>query len=316
MNNSRGRKNLEFMKSPMKHEKVITGVSLAFKYDVIINELKKKLRHEENVHRALERAFTRPLGALPRLPPYLSPYTLELVAEVAVLEEEVVRLEEQVLHFRQALNSSSMWNFENDGGWKENQPGISSARNNRLTNPKVQTMKTPPKRPPNVCRPAVRLLDPHKLQNQELWTTKVKKTNAIRDQRSSGDENPNKISEDIVRCLSSILLRLSSSKDRATSDTLPSLSVLNSGGILEATGFKDLYGIGSVFGRRDIGPYKHLLAVEALSINPTRKTNSAFLIRRLKILLGKLAFVKLKGLTHQKKLAFWINTHNSCVMNV
>jgi hypothetical protein len=30
-----------------------------------------KLRHEENVHRALERAFTRPLGALPRLPPFL-----------------------------------------------------------------------------------------------------------------------------------------------------------------------------------------------------------------------------------------------------
>ncbi|CAL5377366.1 unnamed protein product [Camellia sinensis] len=54
----------------------------------------KKLRHEENVHRALERAFTRPLGALPRLPPYLPPF---LLAEVAVLEEEVVRLEEQVV---------------------------------------------------------------------------------------------------------------------------------------------------------------------------------------------------------------------------
>jgi hypothetical protein len=36
-----------------------------------VDKLKKKLRHEENVHRALERAFTRPLGALPRLPPYL-----------------------------------------------------------------------------------------------------------------------------------------------------------------------------------------------------------------------------------------------------
>ncbi|KAL5716770.1 hypothetical protein ACHQM5_009893 [Ranunculus cassubicifolius] len=38
-----------------------------------VDKLKKKLRHEENVHRALERAFTRPLGALPRLPPYLPP---------------------------------------------------------------------------------------------------------------------------------------------------------------------------------------------------------------------------------------------------
>ncbi|KAI8000694.1 BAG-associated GRAM protein 1 [Camellia lanceoleosa] len=63
----------------------------------LVDKLKKKLRHEENVQRALERAFTRPLGALPHLPPYLPPSTLELLAEVAVLEEEVVRLEEQNL---------------------------------------------------------------------------------------------------------------------------------------------------------------------------------------------------------------------------
>eukprot|EP00252_Welwitschia_mirabilis_P019655 TRINITY_DN460_c0_g1_i1.p1 TRINITY_DN460_c0_g1~~TRINITY_DN460_c0_g1_i1.p1 ORF type:complete len:657 (-),score=114.41 TRINITY_DN460_c0_g1_i1:373-2343(-) len=68
-----------------------------------IEKLKKKLKYEENVHRALERAFTRPLGALPRLPPYLSPKTLELLAEVAVLEEEVVRLEEQIVLLRQGL---------------------------------------------------------------------------------------------------------------------------------------------------------------------------------------------------------------------
>ncbi|XVF61131.1 hypothetical protein PTKIN_Ptkin08bG0104600 [Pterospermum kingtungense] len=82
-----------------------------------VDKLKRKLRHEENVHRALERAFTRPLGALPRLPPYLPPYTLELLAEVAVLEEEVVRLEEQVVNFRQglyqeAVSASSKRNVE------------------------------------------------------------------------------------------------------------------------------------------------------------------------------------------------------------
>ena len=42
--------------------------------DFQVDRLKKKLRQEENVHRALERAFTRPLGTLPRLPPYLPPY--------------------------------------------------------------------------------------------------------------------------------------------------------------------------------------------------------------------------------------------------
>ncbi|PWZ33200.1 hypothetical protein Zm00014a_034580 [Zea mays] len=72
-------------------------------FNLQVDKVRKKLRHEENVHRALERAFTRPLGALPCLPPFLSSETLELLAEVAVLEEEVVRLEEQVVNFRQGL---------------------------------------------------------------------------------------------------------------------------------------------------------------------------------------------------------------------
>ncbi|CAB4317829.1 unnamed protein product [Prunus armeniaca] len=93
--NSRVRTNLQSMKAALNNDKV--------------DKLKKKLRHEENVHRALERAFTRPLGALPRLPPYLPPHTLELLAEVAVLEEEVVRLEEQVVNFRQGLYQQAVY---------------------------------------------------------------------------------------------------------------------------------------------------------------------------------------------------------------
>ncbi|KAJ6678444.1 TERNARY COMPLEX FACTOR MIP1 LEUCINE-ZIPPER-RELATED [Salix viminalis] len=92
-------------KSAINWRKANRERKLALLQDV--DKLKKKLRHEENVHRALERAFTRPLGALPRLPPYLPPYILELLAEVAVLEEEVVRLEEQVVNFQTRTLSRS-----------------------------------------------------------------------------------------------------------------------------------------------------------------------------------------------------------------
>ncbi|URE47358.1 hypothetical protein MUK42_04498, partial [Musa troglodytarum] len=74
-----------------------------------VDKLRKKLRHEENVHRVLARAFTRPLGVLPRLPPYLPSHTLKLLAEVAVLEEEVVRLEEQVVNFLQGLYQEAIY---------------------------------------------------------------------------------------------------------------------------------------------------------------------------------------------------------------
>ena len=36
----------------------------------------------------------------------------------------------------------------------------------------------------------------------------------------------------------------------------------------------------------------------------------------IRFLIGKLASVNLKGLTHQEKLAFWINIYNSCMLNV
>ncbi|CAI0429830.1 unnamed protein product [Linum tenue] len=102
-----------------------------------VDKLKKKLRHEENVHKALERAFTRPLGALPRLPPYLPPYTLELLAEVAVLEEEVIRLEEQVVNFRQGLyqeavyNNNCSKNSTNDGASEQQQQPCCSSSSTR-----------------------------------------------------------------------------------------------------------------------------------------------------------------------------------------
>ncbi|KAF3602694.1 hypothetical protein F2Q69_00032755 [Brassica cretica] len=122
-----------------------------------VDKLKRKLRHEENVHRALERAFTRPLGALPRLPSYLPRHTLELLAEVAVLEEEVVRLEEQVVSYRQGLYQEAVYisskkNLEspnsNNNGLKENSPirNTKHQRSKSMSQHEFNSMITPPKK--------------------------------------------------------------------------------------------------------------------------------------------------------------------------
>ncbi|KAL0360802.1 UNVERIFIED_CONTAM: hypothetical protein Sradi_3764700 [Sesamum radiatum] len=352
--NSRGRRSsLQSVKASLKQEKV--------------DKLKKKLRHEENVHRALERAFTRPLGALPRLPAYLPPDTLELLAEVAVLEEEVVRLEEKIVHFRQGLYqeaiyiSSSKKNMDNsadlcDPGQindlkrkesklllqteanssaiigknpstlsderrgKENQSSTNSSKNKQQSpSSKVQTVRTPVKRPAVECRPADRRLDPQKLQLENRVKTDHECSEGrgpvSREEISSVDDSPNKISENILKCLMNIFLRMSSKKSRSTAESLYSLSMLNSSEIFTYTEFNDPYSISSKFGKRDIGPYKHSFAIEATSINPNKTTISVFLVQRLRLLLEKLASVDLKDLTHQEKLAFWINIYNSCMMN-
>ncbi|XP_048227069.1 uncharacterized protein LOC8260867 isoform X2 [Ricinus communis] len=331
-----------------------------------VDKLKKKLRYEENVHRALERAFNRPLGALPRLPPYLPASTLELLAEVAVLEEEVVRLEEQVVHFRQDLYqeavyiSSSKRNVESfadlydlsqnnnskqaniktiarnigdsttftvghlpslsDGQEKENQLCTNSVKNNKSSSiHKAQPGKTPMKKHPIENKQIEKCLDPQKLQlecraiGQE--NPKEARNVSTADEHLSANDNPNKISEDIVKCLSNIFLRMSSRKTRRTADNLSFLSSLVSQENGEEIECRDPYSICSEVGKKDIGPYKHLFAIEAGTINPNRTSNSLFLLHRLKLLLGKLASVNLQNLTHQEKLAFWINIYNSCMMN-
>ncbi|KAL5982404.1 hypothetical protein ACLOJK_016475 [Asimina triloba] len=392
-----------------------------------VDKLRKKLRHEENVHRALERAFTRPLGALPRLPPYLPPSvgasvvfspsidmkltTLELLAEVAVLEEEVIRLEEQVVNFRQGLYqeavyiSTSKKNIEGEtdlndqhprrncktdqpqtssqlmdseasttrplppadcasrptqlslntassrtenssnrplngkkqprklnssasipdvGRGKENQSHGFSMKKKQQMQQKATTTRISPasKRPSIECRVMEKQLEPRKLQLQgKDEETEVGSSPHIPDETAEAESNssePNRISEDILKCLSNIFLRSSMSKATETvsvSDTSPSTSESSSSESYEGTDFRDPYDICSEFERRDIGPYKYLQAIEELLIDPNRAANCTFLIRRLKLLLRKLASVDLKGLTHPQKLAFWINIYNSCMMN-
>ncbi|PHU27364.1 hypothetical protein BC332_05696 [Capsicum chinense] len=365
-----------------------------------VDKLKKKLRQEENVHRALERAFYRPLGTLPRLPPYLPKYTLELLAEVAVLEEEVVRLEVQVVNYRQglyqeAVSTCSMRNVDDnhlpdscpqlpgkglkqrhsrslsmsevnlgssvpqfspsldrsassrkfflkesvfdssrisydvtsntrhavmkscndsltDGLGKDNHSADTCTKDKPSPQKQVNTIKTSLKRPPvkpeSISKIAVQCRVVEQAQESYLASSD--------DGALEAESAANKISEDILKCLCSILLRLSTSKGKiANPESFRSLGakVFN-----ESNGERELqdpYCICSELRKQDIGEYKYMLNIDANSVNLNRKMNASFLIHRLKILFGKLSSVKLEGLTHQQKLAFWINTYNSCVMN-
>ncbi|KAK3023960.1 hypothetical protein RJ639_042850 [Escallonia herrerae] len=389
-----------------------------------VENLKKKLRHEENVHKALERAFSRPLGALPRLPPYLPPYTIELVAEVAVLEEEVVWLEEQLVTFRQGLyqeavhvstrksaenstdpndqpiiarsrklhsrslsqsevgSSCRAWHlpsisrnassrkllpsdYASDGmrncsnrllngkeaSWKpsfpledelgkENRSCSNSTKGNQSRERKTPTVEPTVKRPPIQTKPAEYCVIPPKqqsktsslnhligkltsLMNVLLQCKLIDQERAEESSVGSSDDKlleaesvANRISEDVLKCLSSIFVRLSMSRGKTLeSETFSSLMALAFGENNLETELRDPYSICSKIEMRDVGLYKHLHAIEAASVDLNLKKNASFLIRRLKLLLEKLASVTLDDLTHQQKLAFWINTYNSCMMN-
>ncbi|KAL3525712.1 hypothetical protein ACH5RR_014084 [Cinchona calisaya] len=350
-----------------------------------VDKLKKKLRHEENVHRALERACNRPLGALPRLPPYLPQYMLELLAEVAVLEEEVVFLEELVVNFRQglyqeAVHTSSRSNGNNsadsrievlrsrrrhsrsfslseissessvaaamplpslarsvstrkptssdvDGSmmYSHGRPTIcgeqvlkkpNSPVEERLGKENRAVTKTPIRRFPIKPEQIGKGADSLKLQCRVVDQAQESSSGSSDDRLFEAETKANRTSQDTLKCLCTIFLRLSTSKGKTLDGE--SYYSLIPGEVSKNnmdTDFQDPYLISTGSRKRDLGPYRMFPVIEASSIDLNRKANALFLTRRLKLLLGKLAAVKLEGLTHQQKLAFWINTYNSCMMN-
>ncbi|KAF0913272.1 hypothetical protein E2562_021924 [Oryza meyeriana var. granulata] len=348
---------------------------LALQQDV--DKLKKKLRHEENVHRALERAFTRPLGALPRLPPYLPSQTLALLAEVAVLEEEVVRLEEQVVNFRQGLYQeaiifSSAKNTSLPGGEgcvpaqlmpsspvpnsevsPANYHSPTRPSSNGVTGVKQTARKPSPSAtvaaqddrsragkenqscsntPARNCRHSPLLQKASKSRlpaaapekrraAQTISTVPDRKRLAdavsYNSDKASHDDSsvPNRLSEELLRCLLAIFSQMGASSAGDQDEEQPlSPSVSGSCESSEDAYPQDPYGI-LEFGTRDVGPYKRFHVIDATSFDQTAMENDTILAWKLTALLRRLSSVDLVGLSHQQKLAFWINIYNSCMMN-
>ncbi|KAL4582330.1 hypothetical protein LXL04_006877 [Taraxacum kok-saghyz] len=369
-----------------------------------VDKLKKKLRQEENVHRALERAFSRRLGTLPHLPPYLPPQTLELLAEVAVLEEEVVRLEEEVVSFRQGLYQEAVYlssrisigNSDNDPSHQsptttskreieigiESEPskspnhkplnsllrsgssrlsqshrigsdflnrvidndvdlkkvdsvigdeGVlgkenrsSSNSNTKITftnfpekiDNEVQNSVKRPQNKPEIVEKRTPIKSQTRLVDQERAQESCSSSSSS-DRILEAESECNKISENVLNCLIGIFLRLSKLKAKTMdAEAFSNLMTLDLTGVDRGPGFRDPYGVCLKSRKRDIGPYKDLFAIESGSIDFKKKKNASLLLRRLKLLLEKLASVNLEGLiTHQQKLAFWINIYNICMMN-
>lgn len=100
--------------------------------------------------------------------------------------------------------------------------------------------------------------------------------------KSSG---PNKLSEDILKCLMNIFLSIKSSDDMETSSS-------SSGSCENIVGMesRDPYDICAEFGKRDIGPYKHFRSVDVSSNSQKLLMALSFFKHRLKCVLKFLLY--------------------------
>ncbi|XP_050368399.1 uncharacterized protein LOC126786587 isoform X2 [Argentina anserina] len=151
---------------------------------------------------------------------------------------------------------------------------------------------------------------------------------------------PNKLSEEILKCLNLIYVRLLRTtrtmeleKSGPISRSLHSSSVVTSRSFRDDSSLnpksslllqkesrqQDPYGIFNVEDSipRDIGPYKNLVVFTSISMDPRSisASNSIPLLKKLRVLLNNLLTLDLGSLTYQQKLAFWINMYNACIMN-
>ncbi|KAF6993531.1 hypothetical protein CFC21_010407 [Triticum aestivum] len=153
---------------------------------------------------------------------------------------------------------------------------------------------------------------------------------AKRDEQSK--VQPNKLSERIVKCLAVIFIRLLRSSRAAEMDKSGNLArsgnlqgsfridaALNvaAGAAKEKDrGQQDHYGIFGIQDSmvRDIGPYKNLVRFTSSAFD-LRGFSSSPLLTKLREMLEALQQVNLSILTHQQKLAFWLNIYNTCIMH-
>lgn len=161
-------------------------------------------------------------------------------------------------------------------------------------------------------------------------------------------QQPNRLSERIVKCLVCIFIRLLRSSrvaelqqvDRSGPMSLQGMgmgsfrmdtALSSGGGVASANKLdsskergaghaqQDPYGILAVPDAmvRDIGPYKNLVRFAPSSLDLMRGFSASPLLTKLRGMLEALQLVDLRrpALNHHQKLAFWLNVYNTCIMH-
>ncbi|CAA2953645.1 Hypothetical predicted protein [Olea europaea subsp. europaea] len=349
------------------------------------------LAHEQKVHEFLQELQNRQDGSSIRIPNYLPPKMKELLTELDMVENEIVRLESQISLLQSEVKNekelnSMQWQLRENP--KDNNGNKSRRRSNEKTmfeakglhfiskaikgdynlsdfrknekgkNPKGLSdhkennfhdeigipcdkvskrsgMLKPASPFRNIRHPTP---TPRRDRNLDIPTDilqNVMSTPIHSEEQSIHKCSPNKLSENIMKCLIFIFVRLHrTSRTMELEKSGPIARSMNFSQSFRAetslnskTSFmfqkdsrqQDPYGIfySEESITRDIGPYKNLVRFASSSMDPKciQDSSSVPLFQKLKGLMNSLQMVDLRFLSHEQKLAFWINIYNASVMH-
>ncbi|CAL5424191.1 unnamed protein product [Camellia sinensis] len=365
-----------------------------------VSMLRKMLEHQQKVHEIMERVHHKHDISALSISNHLPPKVKELLAELAMVEDEISRMETQISQLQSELNHEKevikehhkikqlQQQQQNAMSPNNTRGGFSSLSPNFSPNNKVESGRMPFEtkalhfiskaikgdyslnyenfssfnerlllsnnhkekclnddvgfqdhkalRKSGMLKPSSPLREPRHPTPKREHNLEV--TNPIQAEEESIQKwSPNKLSENIMKCLIFIFVRLlrtskamelekSGPISRSANFSLSSRSfrvdtISNSNASLLQKELRqqDPYGIFTTDGSisRDIGPYKNLVIFTSRNLDPKCISNSSSipLVQRLRVLMNSLQKVDLRHLSYQQKLAFWINMYNACIMH-
>ncbi|KAK6130573.1 hypothetical protein DH2020_035665 [Rehmannia glutinosa] len=262
----------------------------------------------------------------------------ELVKEIAILELKIVHLEQHLLslyrtafqqHFPSLLGNHASHVQQTNVIY----PPVTSDQLSQET--KLNKSKDYNDRQ-GQSTPTSALACPNDLVEVAIPKSSYEKKSAYFRHRSLGDHLgnsriddalicPDRLSEDIIRCISSIYCKLanparthkgnsvSSTSSFCSSSTFSPRNLSGSWSpqcndeVAEVCDFEDL--------KQDNGPYSAMVEVLKICLDDESYSYAATMLQKFRSLVKSLDIVDLKKMKREEKLAFWINIHNALVMH-
>ncbi|KAJ0705096.1 putative ternary complex factor MIP1, leucine-zipper [Helianthus annuus] len=299
-----------------------------------VEQLEEELEEELKLSKVLQYALDGPCCPCLSTQTHLPFKIKELLTELATVEEEIMWLEKKV----HKLNLSLYLEKKQTREWE-----LQQLKN---LHPRHQRSRTKPHR-----RQQSRLKfmnNNHELQDFDTQRrrssfgssvdfryTKLGLSVLEVNHNHNHIRNPNKLSEDLIKCLIGIFLDMNQpfpDSEEGSDIAHKQVSCMSSKSFISKTSFNctaptffynnngsnfDPYSISLDFDGavRDIGPYKTFTHITRTTLDHTRISECSTEVGKIRVLMQKLCSAKLSLLTYKQKLAFWINIYNACIMH-
>uniref|UniRef100_A0A7N0TXW2 DUF547 domain-containing protein n=1 Tax=Kalanchoe fedtschenkoi TaxID=63787 RepID=A0A7N0TXW2_KALFE len=269
-----------------------------------------------------------------------------LLAELAVVEEEISLLERKVRELKQHVDQekhiTNKWEKKKQQMQNEKKTPLRGGPTDLRCFSDLDSKKDV-RRSYRIIRDRNKCLTSSDMSNKstgldDMWTDDMMEQSRILESQSLNQrqfrreirsQKPNDLSEQLIKCLIDMFLKMnqSSCMDCQGSNAIPKLNIpcvnssfnckssaLPSNDTTSKTSF-DPYGVLSDIdaAARDIGPYNKFTPITRGSFDVSRSLHPSN--GNLRVLLYKLSHVDLTHLGYKQKLAFWINIYNACVMH-